>query len=106
MEPGAVTTYQRQFHIEVDHDSQGVLLRAITIRMPKPPQAGHQIPSLQLRRDHKREFGTSRGSQDRGPSLSLQASKFFAGAFQKSQRSGARALFRDLTATFDQLALY
>src|ERR1700730_13402783 len=36
--------------------------------MTKPPQAGRQIPSLQLRRDRKREFGTSRYLQDRGPS--------------------------------------
>jgi len=59
---------KRRFHVEVDHHGLGVLPRAITIQMPKPPQAGHQIPSLQLRRDHRREFGTSRDSQDRRPS--------------------------------------
>jgi hypothetical protein len=53
---------KRRFHVEVDHHGLGVLPRAITIQMPKPPQARHQIPSLQLRRDHKREFGTSRDS--------------------------------------------
>ena len=36
---------KRRFHVEVDHHGSGVLPRAITIQMPKPPQAGHQIPS-------------------------------------------------------------
>jgi len=66
-EPRPPSSNKRQFHIEVDHDSQGVLPVAITIQMPKPPQTAHQIPSLQLRRGRKREFGTSRDSQDRGP---------------------------------------
>ena len=59
-EPRPPSSNKRQFHIEVDHDSQGVLPVAITIQMPKPPQTAHQIPSLQLRRGRKREFGTSR----------------------------------------------
>jgi hypothetical protein len=56
-EPRPSSSNKRRFHIEVDHDSQGVLPRAITIQMPKPPQAGHQIPSLQLRRDHTTTAG-------------------------------------------------
>jgi hypothetical protein len=67
-EPRPSSSKKRRFHVEVDHHGLGVLPRAITIQMPKPPQAGHQIPSLQLRRDHKREFGTWRDSQDRRPS--------------------------------------
>jgi hypothetical protein len=67
-EPRPSSSNKRRFHVEVDHHGLGVVPRAITVQMPKPPQAGHQIPSLQLRRDRKREFGTSRDSQDRGPS--------------------------------------
>ena len=67
-EPRLSASTKRRFRIEVDHDSQGVLPKAITIQMPKPPRVGDQIPSSQLRRVPKREFETSRGSQDRGPS--------------------------------------
>ena len=53
--------------------------------MPKPPQAGHQIPSLQLRRDHKREFETSRDSQGPEPcSLVLEMAE--GGMFASSRK--------------------